>query len=636
MTSTRSNTGCFACKSKHKKCDETKPHCLRCQKSRIECPGYTYIQDPNNPNRKPRTLPAPRTRVVQSRATVHQGTTEESSLQPQRQLPLDYDPVTSQASYSVPGNSEVTSIGIPCGMTDTSNWWTSSSSLSGSLGHPPPDFSASHRLGLNTANPHPFMPPPGTSAATPLTCGQASLLEALFSLGQPPGVDPSPQHALPSIRWSPDPSISSVSSSSPPDIDQQDDIAIHEDEDPQGVVSVIYRELVLDKTAKTNALPFVLQAYAMWTTQMALEPSEMMGVARDFVFSHFEDGEQSRWIVALLANVGIWMGSGELMEAGPNPRFSALQTAVLRRLGAVKTLFHPKRPELVTVLNFALETLIMHFYISPLIEVVIIRQEAAPIFRLLCQAPPNAPINLPSLLVHPLSCLRQYAHTDILFSLIIDMPTLFRYEVAIPGSPPFNPYQTASAIQGDGVLQWRHGMPNHLILLFARMISVRSDGFPPNGETIASLERDIRELQPFDGSSSDPFLFLMRFIVQECWRQVAFVYLYMAVCGDTSGTPRVKENFKRFIKLLKGIKPGRMPDTFLMLPLLVISPAAQRQPDREVIRQRTLGLHKRGQAFRANNDIACVVEDYWARADAEERPIMWSDIAVSRRRVLGA
>ncbi|CAE6450275.1 unnamed protein product [Rhizoctonia solani] len=634
MTSTRSNTGCFACKSKHKKCDETKPHCLRCQKSRIECPGYTYIQDPNKPNRKPRTLPAPRTRAIKSHTTPYQGTTQEPSLLPQRQLPLD-DLAPSEASYSVPASSEVASVGTPSRTTDTSNWPALSCSFSGSLGHPSVDFSTSHRLAVNPANPYSTTPPLGASTTTPLTYGQASLLAALFSLGQPPDMDLSSQHIQPSIHWLPDPSTSSVSSSSPPNIDQQDDITTHEDEDPEGVVSVIYRELVLDKTAQSNALPFVLQAYAAWTTHMALEPSKMMGVARDFVFSHFEDGEQSRWIVALLANVGIWMGSGELVEARPNPMFSALGTAVLKQLGAVKSLFYPKRPELVTVLNFALETLVMHFYISPLVEVVIIRQEAAPIFRLLCQAMPNAPINLPSLLVHPLSCLRHYVHTDILFNLVIDMPTLFRYEVAIPSNQPFN-CQIASEIQGDGILQWRHGMPNNLILLFARMILVRSDECPPSGETIASLERNIRELQPFDGSCSDPFLFLMRFVIQECWRQVAYVYLYMAVCGDTSDTSRVKENFKRFIQLLKGIKSGRMPDTFLMLPLLVISPAAQRQPDREVIRQRTLGIHKRGQVFRANNDIARVIEDYWARADAEGRPIMWSDIAVSRRRVLGA
>ncbi|KAH7311796.1 hypothetical protein B0J17DRAFT_687675 [Rhizoctonia solani] len=127
----------------------------------------------------------------------------------------------------------------------------------------------------------------------------------------------------------------------------------------------------------------------------------------------------------------------------------------------------------------------------------------------------------------------------------------------------------------------------------------------------------------------------MRSVVQECWRQAAYIYLYMAVRGDSCDTPRVKGAYKRFMRLLKGTKPGRLPDEFLIAPLLIISPVAQRQHDREIIRQRALGLQRFGQTFRANVHIICIVEDYWARTDAEGRQVVWSDVAVSRRRVLG-
>ncbi|CAE6524843.1 unnamed protein product [Rhizoctonia solani] len=164
---------------------------------------------------------------------------------------------------------------------------------------------------------------------------------------------------------------------------------------------------------------------------------------------------------------------------------------------------------------------------------------------------------------------------------------------------------------------------------------MRENGSTSNEEAIMSLEQDIREILPYIGSSADRFLAIMRSVVQECWRQAAFVYLYMAVCGDPCDTPRVKKAFKRFMNLLNGTKPGRLPDDFLSLPLALVSPVAQRQRDREAIRLRVLEFHRRGQAIRANNHITRLVEDYWARADTERRPITWSDVAVSQRRVLG-
>ncbi|KAI9811786.1 MAG: hypothetical protein M1826_003097 [Phylliscum demangeonii] len=36
----RSKTGCITCRRRKKKCDETKPHCLNCQKNAVMCEGY--------------------------------------------------------------------------------------------------------------------------------------------------------------------------------------------------------------------------------------------------------------------------------------------------------------------------------------------------------------------------------------------------------------------------------------------------------------------------------------------------------------------------------------------------------------------------------------------------------------------
>ncbi|CAE6441362.1 unnamed protein product [Rhizoctonia solani] len=488
---------------------------------------------------------------------------------------------------------------------------------------------------VNTGNHTLVRTPSNMSAVSPMTSGQASLLAALFSLGQYPDPDPPSQRSQPSTGFPPDPDIPWVSYWSKPDAERLDNVTSDEDEDPKSINSKICRELVLNKTSESNALPFVLQNYAIWVHRMAFQPLKLMSVARDFVFNQFQDGEQSRWIIVLLANISSRMESEELVGGKTNRMLSLLHTAVRQQLGAVKSLRNQARPELVKVLDSAVETMLRQFYVNRSSDALTVRREVAPIFRQLCPGPPDAPIDLRALLQQPLGSLRHFAHIDIHFSVVTGVPTLFQYDVDIPSSQPSTPDTLPSPTQGDGFVQWLHGTPSQFVLLFAKMSSIRHSGSTSNRETIAALEQEIHRVQPLNNPPSDRFLAIMRSVVQECWRQAALVYLYMAVCGDPSGTPRVKEAFKRYMKLLRGTQPGRLPDEFLITNLTLIAPAAQQGHDRETIRQRILGAHMRGPKFRTNNIAISVVEDYWTRADAEGRQAIWSDLALSRKRVLG-
>ncbi|KAH7345541.1 hypothetical protein B0J17DRAFT_713101 [Rhizoctonia solani] len=513
---------------------------------------------------------------------------------------------------------------------DMPNQWTSSFPYSGSLHRFSIDCGASDPLVDNTANPNPIIPPLSTIIDAATTCGLVGLLESSSNseapdLGSPLGTQPTTVPSLPLI-----------SSCSPNNTGRQENITIRDNDRPEDAVSVIYRDPVLDRTTESNALPFVLQSYARWINRLALDPLKVTSIARDFVFNHFEGGEQSRWIIGLLANIGSKVGSTELVEGQPNPILSMLQIAVRRRIGGAKLRPNTKRPELVKTLDSVIETMLVHFFVGSVSEAMVLRQEAAPIFRRLCSEPLDGPINLPPLLHHPLSCLRHYVHIDILFSVVMDIPTSFAYETIIPGSQPPNPYRLVPASHGDGIIQWLHGTPNEMILLFAKMKATRQDGITPNGEMVTSLEREVCELPPFDGSSSERFLSIMRSVVHECWRQAAYIYLYMAVCGDSSDTPRVKEAFKRYMQLLNSTQPGRLPDEFLILTLQLIYPAAQRDRDRETIKHRLLRFSIRDRTRIANNFILFVMNDVWARATAEERPVVWSDLTVSRDRLLGA
>ncbi|CAE6410537.1 unnamed protein product [Rhizoctonia solani] len=367
--------------------------------------------------------PTRRTPVCQSRAPSH----EEIPLVNAEKLGL----ATSGTLYGMPDTFEEAGVRTQFQVMDMSNQSTSSYSFNEPAQRSSIDFSASGSL---------------VSLCTdrPLTFGPVSLLNTSSKLAQPPNLDPPSQYTQPSARVSTyllsDTGTLLVSGCLTSHAQSQDEATTHEDEGSERVTNVIHPELALDKTAESNALPFVIQAYGAWIGRLALDPLKLRGIARDFVFSRFRDGDESRWIIGLLANIGSRVGRVELVESRPTRMISMLQSAVRRRLGAIKSCPNPKRSALANALEFATQAMLVHFYVGPVSEAISLVHEAAPVFRQLCPERSNAPIDLPSLLQHPLTCLRYYAHIDILMSAVSDKPTLFRYEAQFRATVSSNGY----------------------------------------------------------------------------------------------------------------------------------------------------------------------------------------------------
>jgi hypothetical protein len=96
-------------------------------------------------------------------------------------------------------------------------------------------------------------------------------------------------------------------------------------------------------------------------------------------------------------------------------------------------------------------------------------------------------------------------------------------------------------------LTWMHGMPDELVLLFAWMNNLREEvqlGTPIREETVSRIEQDIKELRITPSKAADPMLKVSRLVVQECWRQVAYIYLYMvsARFANQSSTLRMNRD----------------------------------------------------------------------------------------------
>jgi hypothetical protein len=151
-------------------------------------------------------------------------------------------------------------------------------------------------------------------------------------------------------------------------------------------------------------------------------------------------------------------------------------------------------------------------------------REAASVFRFACPEPEDQLVHLPTVLMHPNANMRHYPVMDVYFSILTGLPTNLKYDTSL--RTPVD----ASVLYIDNHLglSWLYGQPDQLTLILARINSLYQDfGSAIDQNVIQEIEQGIRDFKASTGSSPDPSLLVMRLVVQECWRQVAYIYLYM-------------------------------------------------------------------------------------------------------------
>jgi hypothetical protein len=160
----------------------------------------------------------------------------------------------------------------------------------------------------------------------------------------------------------------------------------------------------------------------------------------------------------------------------------------------------------------------------PLSSILAIMQAGAPIFRRACPDPPEVLVHLPSILLNINVSLRYYASMDVLFSVITGRPMFFRYDVAYTSKIT----ESMMHVENHTGLRWLYGIPDQLTVTLARMNALREDFGVFVGEAyIRELEAEIASFKVIVGYSGGTTLAAARIVVQECWRQAAYIYLYM-------------------------------------------------------------------------------------------------------------
>ncbi|CUA67216.1 Chromatin structure-remodeling complex protein RSC3 [Rhizoctonia solani] len=661
----RSKTGCFACKRRRKKCDESKPICARCTKSGLEC---RYVRPPEETKSwtKARfiyeSLPPTEPSMPLYQPHVSDSAARSLPSPPNTLEIVDLNAGTNLARdlyfpFVPPPPNHLIDFSLP-----TDDAWhptlihptsfqspRTGQTLDQMIIHPDQvaeqlslvlSPNSEHRGIYPSSGYSRVNRPPSDISTASMTAGQASLFQALLSLARPEdklvlsafgdSTDDQEVSGLPSPRSERD---------SPESIVSQE-----EEHELESVTRDLCVTPTLARNAESNTLAFVLQSYARWFASTVYDPLRIAQHAKQTIVRQITNSEPTRARVIMVANTFRMLGSTVDLNARGASLLSMLRTEVHQDL----SLFNSKSPHRQREMDMAaalqmleniLEVVSVHFYTAPLVTVLGLLQAIAPVFRRACPEPPEQLVNLPRMLIEPGLYRRYFAVMDVGLSVVTNRPQLFRYDVSYTAD--VRERMIKLDYTTDYGLEWLYGIPDRFILLFAWINGLREDfyGREVDLDIIARVEEQIRNERVgqnlHTASDSDPVFRIRRLVVQEVWRQVVYIFLYMTLCDASAADPRVEKAFSTMMRLVRETKPARNPDAFLFIPILASGVAARNKKDRQTLRQRILAVRECSVPGIVGNGGVHVLEDIWERTDAECRPAVWEDFSKSYKRVVG-
>ncbi|EUC56358.1 fungal-specific transcription factor domain protein [Rhizoctonia solani AG-3 Rhs1AP] len=464
-----------------------------------------------------------------------------------------------------------------------------------------------------------------------MTAAQASLFGALLSLGEPLAND---KHSASSFRFSPG---STGFQFQPTNLERSLDYGVfRENDDPEGIQTIMCGELVLDRNVESNSLPFVLHSYAEWMRRTLFDPSRAAARSRDYIIRHFAESKQSRSRTILIANIFRSIATNPTFDLSYLPKLSALRKTIQETLAdAARRKTNPSREIQARESIRALEQTLELFAASrsePLDICLELMRKAAPVFRRACLEPMNQLVHLPSILMHSSANMRHYPVMDLYFSIVTGLPTNLQYDTSLR-----SPVDTSVLyIDNHLGLSWLYGQPDSITLILARTNSLYQDfGANVDVKTIQEIEQDIRSFKAISGSSPDPSLLVVRLVVQECWRQVAYIYLYMTLCGADALDVRVRTAQQRLMKLIGDTKPAPALDMHLAPCLGIAGVVTHQSTERKAMLLRLQGLPECYRPDSCFGSCIRILEELWRQTDTENRPAKWVDFRLATLRVLG-
>ncbi|CAE6388982.1 unnamed protein product, partial [Rhizoctonia solani] len=166
-----------------------------------------------------------------------------------------------------------------------------------------------------------------------------------------------------------------------------------------------------------------------------------------------------------------------------------------------------------------------------------------------------------------------------LSSLRHELARFISYDVILSfllGAPPMIEYGYEGTCDGDG-FEWIHGIPSALLQIISQINSWRA-GSRVHLDCWQDLELCVFAWKPLQATLGESFVpgstAFERAVVQEGWRHVVLIYIYMGICGVSSHDPRIQASVDVIFQLAEKMRNSRIG--IHMLPHCVVAGIAAR------------------------------------------------------------
>ncbi|KDN39787.1 hypothetical protein RSAG8_08579, partial [Rhizoctonia solani AG-8 WAC10335] len=258
----------------------------------------------------------------------------------------------------------------------------------------------------------------------------------------------------------------------------------------------------------------------------------------------------------------------------------------------------------------------------------IVLQKALPRFLHLLAASPNLyseqssgnlAVSFPRTFGTPQQELKRFAMFDTIATLVLGVPPLVEYEYDGECDP---------ASHG---LECIHGVPVLLVEIISQVNSWRAGSRVPLDDW-KTLEKRVVSWQaqpPIEEGGEAAIENVARLAVQESWRQVALIYIYMGMCGVSSHDVRVQASTRQIIQL--GEVVADLPiGVHMFVHCIVAGLAARYETHRTIVRKKLLSFEGLRVWLFRGPDFSRILEHLWHSAGAGGAPVTWDDYARAR------
>ncbi|KAF8685578.1 hypothetical protein RHS04_00776 [Rhizoctonia solani] len=221
--------------------------------------------------------------------------------------------------------------------------------------------------------------------------------------------------------------------------------------------------------------------------------------------------------------------------------------------------------------------------------------------------------------------LTKFAVHDVLTVLLLGVPLLVEYGYDGDHEPE-NP-----------MFEWIHGIPATFLEVMAQINSrrtgsrVRLDDWQTLEERVLFWKSRYAMLNDAPVPGSDD---AERVAVQEGWRHLLLIYIYMGVCGASSDDPRVQGSVSRIFQLASSVRSSQIG--MHMLPQCVVQAgiAARMEKHRVAVYQKLMSFTGPRLWLFDGPQYSQFLYHLWRGVGEGGRAVTWDDYVRSRQAII--